>query len=172
VKNCGSQPTQWKTARHKFMMYLFVSILVCYPIFGWCYSTRLIHYTWGFLMGVCSVMVLRLGLHGAAMKPGASYGARHKVVLLGTRRYQGLLVMIHYGATPMCYLLVTLFHGYRSLSCQKISTSNQEISFLWDWNLDNWLQPLHHAYLIYQEPSDVINAYWFHLLADVSSASL
>jgi hypothetical protein len=29
-------------------------------------------------------------------------------VLLGMRRYQGLLVMIHYGATPMCYLLVNL----------------------------------------------------------------
>jgi hypothetical protein len=59
-------------------------------------------------MGVCSVMVLRLVLHGAMMKLGASCGARHKVVLLGTRRYQGLLVMIHYGATPMCYLLVNL----------------------------------------------------------------
>jgi hypothetical protein len=60
-------------------------------------------------MGVCSVMVLRLVLHGAATKPGASCGARHKVVLLGTRRYQGLLVMIHYRATPMCYLLVNFF---------------------------------------------------------------
>jgi hypothetical protein len=60
-------------------------------------------------MGVCSVMVLRLVLHGAATKPEASYGTRHKVVLLGTRRYQGLLVMIHYRATPMCYLLMNLF---------------------------------------------------------------
>jgi hypothetical protein len=60
-------------------------------------------------MGVCSVMVLRLVLHGATTKPGASCGARHKVVLLGTHRYQGLLVMIHYGDTPMCYLLVNLF---------------------------------------------------------------
>jgi hypothetical protein len=60
-------------------------------------------------MGVCSVIVLRLVLHGAATKPGASCGARHKVVLLGMRMYQGLLVMIHYGATPMCYLLVNLF---------------------------------------------------------------
>jgi hypothetical protein len=60
-------------------------------------------------MGVCSVMVLRLVLHGAVMKPGAFYGARHKVMLLGTCRYQGLLVMIHYRATPMCYLLVNLF---------------------------------------------------------------
>jgi hypothetical protein len=59
-------------------------------------------------MGVCSVMVLRLVLHGAATKPGASCGTQHKVVLLGTRRYQGLLVMIHYGATPMCYLLMNL----------------------------------------------------------------
>jgi hypothetical protein len=60
-------------------------------------------------MGVCLVMVLRLVLYGATMKPEASCGARHKVVLLGTRRYQGLLVTIHYGATPMCYLLVNLF---------------------------------------------------------------
>jgi hypothetical protein len=135
-------------------------------------STRLIHDTWGFLMDVCSVMVLRLVLHGATTKPGASYGVRHKVVLLGMCRYQGLLVMIHYGATPMCYLLMNLFLGYHSLSCQKISTSNQEISFFWDWNLDSWLQPLHHAYIIHQQPSDIINAYWFHLLADVSSASL
>jgi hypothetical protein len=59
-------------------------------------------------MGVCLVMVLRLVLHGAMTKPRASCGARHKVVLLSTRRYQGLLVMIHYGATPMCYLLVNL----------------------------------------------------------------
>jgi hypothetical protein len=35
-------------------------------------------------------------------------GARHKDVLLGTHRYRGLLVMIHYGATPMCYLSVNL----------------------------------------------------------------
>jgi hypothetical protein len=60
-------------------------------------------------MGVCSVMVLRLVLHGVVTKPGASCGARHKVVLLGTRRYQGLLVMIHYGATLTCYLLMNLF---------------------------------------------------------------
>jgi hypothetical protein len=60
-------------------------------------------------MGVCSVMVLRLVLHGAVMKPEASCGARHTVVLLDTRRYQGLLVMIHYGATPMCYLRMNLF---------------------------------------------------------------
>jgi hypothetical protein len=92
-------------------------------------STRLIPDTWGFLMGVCSIIVLWLVLHGATTKPGASCGAWHKVVLLGTRRYQGLLVMIHYGATPMCYLLVNLFLGYHSLSYQKISTSNQEISF-------------------------------------------
>jgi hypothetical protein len=123
MKNCGSQPTQWKKARHQFMMYLLelgcvwstthlsiasnlVSTLVCYPIFGWCCSTRLIPDTWGFLMGVCSVMVLWLVLHGATTKPRASCGARHKVVLLNTCRYQGLLVMIHYGATPMRYLLV------------------------------------------------------------------
>jgi hypothetical protein len=54
-------------------------------------------------------MVLRLVLHGATTKPRASCGARHKVVLLGTHRYQGLLVMIHYGAIPMCYLLMNLF---------------------------------------------------------------
>jgi hypothetical protein len=60
-------------------------------------------------MGVYSVMVLRLVLHGAVTKPGASCGTLHKVVLLSTHRYQGLLVMIHYGATPMCYLLVNLF---------------------------------------------------------------
>jgi hypothetical protein len=60
-------------------------------------------------MGVCSVMMLRLVLHGAATKPGASGGAQHKVVLLGMCRYQGLLVMIHYGATPMCYLRMNLF---------------------------------------------------------------
>jgi hypothetical protein len=122
-------------------------------------STRLIPDTWGFLMGVCSLMVLRLVLHGAATKPGASCGARHKVVLLGTRRYQGLLVMIHYGATPMCYLLMNLFLGCHSLSCQKICTSNQEISLFWDWNLDSWIQSLPHAYIIRQQPSDVINAY-------------
>jgi hypothetical protein len=116
-----------------------VSILVCYPSLDDIVSTRLIPDTWGFLMGVCSVMVLRLVLHGATTKPGASCGARHKVVLLGTRRYQGLLVMIHYGATPMCYLLVNFSLGCHSLSCQKISTSNQEISFFWDWNLDSWI---------------------------------
>jgi hypothetical protein len=54
-------------------------------------------------------MALQLVLHGAMMKPGASYGTRHKVVLLGMHRYQGLLVMIHYGSTPMCYLLMNLF---------------------------------------------------------------
>jgi hypothetical protein len=59
-------------------------------------------------MGVCSVMVLRLVLHSATTKPGASCGAQHKVVLLGTCMYQGLLVMIYYGAIPMCYLLVNL----------------------------------------------------------------
>jgi hypothetical protein len=137
-----------------------VSILVCYPILGWyCFympnswHVRIPH-------GVCSVMVLWLVLHGAATKPGASCGAQHKVVLLGMRKYQGLLVMIHYGATPMCYLRMNLFFlGYCSLSCQKISTSNQEISFFWDWILDSWLQPLHHAYIIHQQPSDIINAY-------------
>jgi hypothetical protein len=58
-------------------------------------------------MGVGPVMVLRLVIYGAAMKPRASYGHAHKVVLLRTRRYRGLLVMIHYGATPMCYLSVS-----------------------------------------------------------------
>jgi hypothetical protein len=125
MKNCGSQPSGrkqdtkswcisssldmfWSTTRLSIASNL-VSILVCYPIFGWyCFYTpnswhvRIPH-------GVCSVMVLRLVLHGATTKPRASCGARHKVVLLGTRRYQGLLVMIHYRATPMCYLLVNLF---------------------------------------------------------------
>jgi hypothetical protein len=55
-------------------------------------------------MGVGSVMVLRLVIYDAVTKPRASCGRVHKVVLLGTRRYRGLLVMIHYGATPMCYL--------------------------------------------------------------------
>jgi hypothetical protein len=58
-------------------------------------------------MGVGSVMVLRLVIYGATTKPRASYGRAHKVVLLGTHRYRGLLVMIHYGATPMCYLSVS-----------------------------------------------------------------
>jgi hypothetical protein len=55
-------------------------------------------------MGVGSVMVLRLLIYGATTKPRASCGRAHKVVLLGTHRYRGLLVMIHYGATSMCYL--------------------------------------------------------------------
>jgi hypothetical protein len=161
----------WPTTRLSIDSNL-VSILVCYPILDDAVSTCLIHDTWGLLMGVCSVMVLQLVPHGAMTKPKASCGTRHKVVLLGTRMYQRLLVMIHYEATPMCYLLVNLFLGYRSLSCQKISTSNQEISLFWDWNLDSWLQPLHHAYIIRQQLSDVINAYWFHLLVGVSSALL
>jgi hypothetical protein len=43
----------------------------------------------GFLIVLCSVMVSRLVLFGATMKPRASCGAWHKVVLLGTRWYQG-----------------------------------------------------------------------------------
>jgi hypothetical protein len=60
-------------------------------------------------MDVGLVMVLRLAIYGATMKPRASCGRAYKVVLLDTRRYQGLLVMIHYGATPMCYLSMNLF---------------------------------------------------------------
>jgi hypothetical protein len=93
-------------------------------------------------MGVGSVMVLRLVIYDATMKPRASCGHAHKVVLLGTRRYRGLLVMIHYGATPMCYLSVNLFPGYLFLSCQKIIVLNLDVSFIKIWNLDSWIQPL------------------------------
>jgi hypothetical protein len=68
-------------------------------------------------MGIGSVMVLRVVIYGAAMKPRASCGCAHKVVLLDMHKYRGLLVMIHYGATPMCCLPVNLFPGYLSLSC-------------------------------------------------------
>jgi hypothetical protein len=68
-------------------------------------------------MGVGSVMVLQLVIYCVATKPRASCGRAHKVLLLGTCKYRGLLVMIHYGATPMCCLLVILFPGYLFLSC-------------------------------------------------------
>jgi hypothetical protein len=91
-------------------------------------------------MGGCSVMVLRLVLHGAATKPGASCGARHKVVLLGTRRYQGLLVMIHYGATPMCYLLVNLFPWMSFPILSEDQCLNpRKFPSVGDWNLDSWI---------------------------------
>jgi hypothetical protein len=93
-------------------------------------------------MGVGLVMVLRLVVYGAVMKPRASYGRAHKVVLLSTRMYRGLLVMIHSGATPMCCLPVNLFPGYLSLSYQKIFVSNLDVSFVKIWNLDSWIQPL------------------------------
>jgi hypothetical protein len=93
-------------------------------------------------MGVGSVMVLRLVIYGATTKPRASCGRTHKVVLLGMRRYQGLLVMIHYGAMPMCCLPVNLFPGYLFLSCQKILVPNPDVSFVWIWNPDSWIQPL------------------------------
>jgi hypothetical protein len=91
--------------------------LVCYRILYDVVSTHLIFDMWGFLMGVGSVMVLWLVIYDAATKPRASCGRAHKVVLLGTRRYRGLLVMIHYGATLMCCLPVNLFPGYLFLSC-------------------------------------------------------
>jgi hypothetical protein len=87
-------------------------------------------------MGVGLVMLLRLVIYGATMKPRASYGCAYKVVLLDTRRYRGLLVMIHYGATPMCYLSVNLF-CYLFLYCQKILVPNQDVSFVRIWNLDS-----------------------------------
>jgi hypothetical protein len=93
-------------------------------------------------MGVGSVMVLRLVIYDATMKPRASCGHAHKVVLLGTRRYRGLLVMIHYGATPMCCLPVNLFPSYLSLSCQKIFVLNPDVSFVGIWKVDSWIQPL------------------------------
>jgi hypothetical protein len=92
-------------------------------------------------MGVGSVIVLRLVIYGATTKPRASCGRAHKVVLLGTRRYRGLLVMIHYGATLMCYLSVN-FPCCRPLSCQKILVPNQDVSFVRIWNLDSWIQSL------------------------------
>jgi hypothetical protein len=93
-------------------------------------------------MGVGSVMVLRLVIYSATTKPRASCGHAHKVMLLSMRRYRGLLVMIHYGATPMSFLPVNPFPSYLSLSCQKIFVPNLDVSFVEIWNLDSWIQPL------------------------------
>jgi hypothetical protein len=93
-------------------------------------------------MGIGLVMVLRVVIYGATMKPRASCGCAHKVVLLDTHRYRGLLVMIHYGAKSMCCLPVNLFPGYLSLSYQKILVPNPDVSSIRIWNLDSWIQPL------------------------------
>jgi hypothetical protein len=122
-------------------------------------SPHLILDMWGFLMGVGSVMVLWLVIFGATMKPRASCGHAHKVVLLGTRWYRGFLVMIHYGATSMCCLPVNLFPDYLFLSCQKILVLNLDVSFVRIWNLDSWIQPLWHAYIIRQWLSNTINTH-------------
>jgi hypothetical protein len=92
-------------------------------------------------MGVGSVMVLRLVMYGVAMKPRASCGRAHKVVLLDMHWYRGLVVMIHYGATSMCCLPMNLFPSYLFLSCQKILVPNPDVSFVMIWNPDSWIQP-------------------------------
>jgi hypothetical protein len=175
MKNCGSQPSGrkqdtiswcissswdafWSITRLPIDSDL-VSILVCYPIFGWCYfympNSWHVSITHGCVFGN-GVTISTPWCHD---ETGSLLWHATQGCAVDTRRYQGLLVMIYYGATPMCYLLMNVFLGYYSLSCQKISTSNQEISFFWDWNLDSWLQPLHHAYIIHQQPSNIINAY-------------
>jgi hypothetical protein len=68
------------------------------------------------------------------MKPRASCGRAHKVVLLDMHWYRGLVVMIHYGATSMCCLPMNLFPSYLFLSCQKILVPNPDVSFVMIWN--------------------------------------
>ena len=85
-----------------------VTTFVCYPSFSWCLLLcNQICATWKFLWVVCSVMVPRLAIYGAATKPRASYGlqpqgcaARHALV-------SRFLVMIHCKTTPMCYFHVS-----------------------------------------------------------------
>jgi hypothetical protein len=65
-----------------------------------------------------------------------------------------------------------LFLGYLSLSCLKIFIPNPDVSFIRIWNLDSWIQPLWHAYIIRQQPSNTVNTHWLLITADASSASL
>ena len=61
-----------------------VTTFACYPSFAWCMLLCIpISTTWELLWVVGSVMVPRLAIYDAATKPRASYGGRHKVVLLG-----------------------------------------------------------------------------------------
>ena len=67
-----------------------VTTIVCYPSFSWCLLLCNQNCaTWKFFWVVCSVMVPRLAIYGAVMKPRASCGCTHKAVLLGTRWYRG-----------------------------------------------------------------------------------
>jgi hypothetical protein len=161
----------WATTRLPIDSNLVIT-LGCYPFLSKVVSTPLILDMWGSLMGVGSVMVLRLVIYGAATKPRVSCGCAHKVVLLGTRRYRELLVMIHYGATLMCCLPVNLFPSYLFLSCQKILVPNPDVSFVRIWNLDSWIQPFWCAYIIRQQPSNTANTHWLFVTVDASSASL
>jgi hypothetical protein len=62
---------------------------------------------------------------GAATKPRANYGA-HMVELLGT----WLIVVIHYEAIPMCYLLWTFSQSDRCILSQYVAIFYPNLSLV------------------------------------------
>ena len=85
-----------------------VTTFVCYPSFSLCLLLRdQICATWECLWVVCSVMVPRLAIYGAATKPRASCGLQPQGCAARHAQVSKFLVMIHYRTAPMCYFHVS-----------------------------------------------------------------